>query len=138
MIRRRIGNARRLRKLRRILRNELPGGIDEDGRLGVGFLLDAFAFTVIEIPADGYAIAFNFRLLIIAVEDELPGERSERINIRNDIAVRVIPEVLAGIEAVRVWVNGRVRGIGVAGNVLCKPDAIAVAVIAPRLAPVRR
>jgi len=90
MIRRRVCNARRLRKLRRILRNELPGGIDEDGRLGVGFLLDAFAFTVIEIPADGYAIAFNFRLLIIAVEDELPGERSERINIRNDVAVRVV------------------------------------------------
>lgn len=138
MVCRGVGNARRLRKLRRILRNELTGGIDENGCLGVGFLLDAFAFVIVEIPADGHAVAFNFRLLVVAVEDELPRERSERVNIGNDIAVRVIPKALPGVEAVRVWVNGRVRGIGVSGNVLCKPDAIAVAVVAPRLAPVRR
>ncbi|HRJ87049.1 MAG TPA: hypothetical protein PLN05_14055 [Pyrinomonadaceae bacterium] len=47
MIRRRVGDARRLRKLRRILRDQLPGGIDEDGRLGVRLFFDALALTVL-------------------------------------------------------------------------------------------
>ncbi len=94
MIRRRVGDRRSLRRLVRILRDQLAGRVYEDRLFAkhatrILLLLDPLTFTVIEIASNYFRTPFYFGLLVVAVEDECSSRRRGRVDMRDDISVLV-------------------------------------------------
>src|SRR5688572_16453967 len=107
-----IRRRRRLRKLSRIFGNQFPQGIDKDGRFRIGYFLDTVPLTVVIVPANRRAIFLYFRLLVVAVKDELTRQGTgRRIDVGNYVSVVVVAKALICSKTICSWINRRCLGL---------------------------
>lgn len=75
--------------------------INKDRGFRISHFLNAFALAVVVVTTNDDAVLFNLGLFVVTVEDELPDQRVDRVDVLRDVAVRVVNKALAVVEAVR-------------------------------------